>query len=95
MDCQPENHRRYPQHSQTTHTGNRNEQMAWTQTQPYTSAAHQHQGNHNLMEGHLAWTEEMVDKNVPEICTRWEKYAPMGVLDQQWMSSMSTGQWRW
>jgi hypothetical protein len=28
MDCQPENHRRYPQHSQTTHTGNRNEQMA-------------------------------------------------------------------
>jgi hypothetical protein len=35
------------------------------------------------MEGHLAWTEEMVDKNESEICTRQEKYAPMGVLDQQ------------
>jgi hypothetical protein len=35
------------------------------------------------MEGHLAWTEEMVDKNEPEICTRREKYASMAVLDQQ------------
>jgi hypothetical protein len=47
------------------------------------SAAHQHQGNHRLVEGNLAWTEEMVDKNESEICTRWEKHAPMGVLDQQ------------
>jgi hypothetical protein len=43
------------------------------------------------MEGYLGWTEETVDKNEPEICTRWEKSAPMGVLEEQWMSSMSPG----
>jgi hypothetical protein len=35
------------------------------------------------VEGHLAWTQEMVDKNEPNIRTSWEKYAPMGILDQQ------------
>jgi hypothetical protein len=28
MDSRPESHRRYPQNGQTTHSGNRNEQMA-------------------------------------------------------------------
>jgi hypothetical protein len=51
--------------------------------QPYASAAYQHQGNHRLMEGHPAWTEEMADKNESEICTRREEHAPIGVLDQQ------------
>jgi hypothetical protein len=48
-----------------------------TQTQPYTSAAHQHQGNHRLMEGYPAWTEEMFGKNAPGICTtvpEWTGY---------------------
>jgi hypothetical protein len=54
-----------------------------TKTQPYASATYQHQGNHRLVEGHLAWTEKMADRNESEICTRREKHAPMGVLDQQ------------
>jgi hypothetical protein len=39
-----------------------------------------------------AWTKKMAYKNESEICTSWEEYAQMGVLDQQSMPRLPSGQ---
>jgi hypothetical protein len=39
------------------------------ETQSHSTTTYQHHGNCQLLEGHHARTEEMADKNEPEICT--------------------------